>query len=190
MGPSLILLPKRARSHTKQRGFNRAWLKYFPWVLDVEGEGMLCRLCRKHARRPQKAVIGKTTWVDVPCVTMTQKSLTRHDTSLSHLDAKKLEAQLCLSKKYGGVQQTLTAVESAERKAMKAMLLLKSGPTSRRDAYMTEETRPLICSTGHHHNYITYHLGCSTVSSLIFIYNKYKLIHVSQYFAVYCGIMV
>ena len=96
MGPSLIPLPKRARSHTRQNGFNRAWLKSFPWVLDVEGESMLCRLCRKHARCPQKAVVGKTTWVDVPCVTMTQKSLTRHDTSLSHLDAKKLEAELAL----------------------------------------------------------------------------------------------
>ena len=63
MGPSLILLPKRARSHTKQSGFNRAWLKSFPWVLDVEGEGMLCRLCRKHARRPQKAVVGKTIYM-------------------------------------------------------------------------------------------------------------------------------
>ena len=142
MGPSLIPLPKRAQSHTRQSGFNRAWLKSFPWarshtrqsgfnrvwlksfpwVLDVEGEGMLCRLCRKHARRPQKAVVGKTTWVDVPCVTMTQKSLTRHDTSLSHLDAKKLEVQLCLSKKYRGVQQASTAVESAERKAMKAAM--------------------------------------------------------------------
>ena len=97
-------------------------MKYFPWLLDVEGEGTLCRLCSKHARHPQKVFVGKTTWVDVPCVTMTQKSLKRHDTSLSHLDAKKLEAQLCLSKKYWGVQQAITAVESAERKAMKAAM--------------------------------------------------------------------
>ena len=58
---------------------------------------MLCGLCRKHARRPQKSVVGKTTWVDIPCVTMTQHSLRRHDTSLSHIEAKKLELQLCLS---------------------------------------------------------------------------------------------
>ena len=83
---------------------------------------MLCGLCRKHTRRPPKAVVGKTIWVDVPCVTMTQQSLRRHDTSSSHLDAKKLEAQLCLSRRDGGLQQAFTAVESAERKAMKAAM--------------------------------------------------------------------
>ena len=98
---SLVPSPKRPRSHARQTGYNKAWVKSFPWVLEVEGEGMLCRLCRKHARRPQKAVVGKTTWVDIPCVTMTLHSLRRHDTSLSHVEAKKLELQLCLSKKDG-----------------------------------------------------------------------------------------
>ena len=37
VGLSLIPLPKRAQSHTRQSDFNRAWLKSFPWVLDVEG---------------------------------------------------------------------------------------------------------------------------------------------------------
>ena len=89
--------------------------------MEVQGEGMLFRLCRKHNRRPQKAVVGKTTWVDVPCV-MTQRSLRRHNTSLSHLEAKKLEAQLCSSRKDGGLQQAFTIVESAERNAMKAAM--------------------------------------------------------------------
>ena len=66
----------------------------FPWVLEVEGEGMLCGLFRKHTHRPPKAVVGKTIWVDVLCVTITQQSLSRHDTSSSNLDAKKLEAGL------------------------------------------------------------------------------------------------
>ena len=91
---------------------------------------MLCGLCRKHTRCPPKAVVGKTIWVDVPCVTMTQQSLRRHDTSSSHLDAKKLEAQLCLSRRDGGLQQAFTAVESAERKAMKAAM--KSGLQNRK----------------------------------------------------------
>ena len=77
--PVLYFYPNGLDLTLNRAAFNRAWLKSFPWVLDVEGEGMLCRLCRKHVRRPQKAVVGKTTWVDVPCVTMTQKSLTRHD---------------------------------------------------------------------------------------------------------------
>ena len=46
----------------------------------------------------------------------------RHDTSLSHVEAKKLELQLCFSTKDGGIQKAFTAVESAERKAMKAAM--------------------------------------------------------------------
>ena len=68
---------------------------------------------------PQKAVVGKTTWVDVSCVTMTQRS---YNTCLSHLEVKKLEAQLCSSRKDGGLQQAFTFVESAKRKAMKAAM--------------------------------------------------------------------
>ena len=109
---------KRLRSHARQSGFNKDWSSSFPWVV-VDGEGMLCR---KHNGRPQKAVVGKTTWVDVPCVTMTQNSLKRHGMSLSHSEAKKLEAQLCISARDGGLQQSFTVVESAERKAMKAAM--------------------------------------------------------------------
>ena len=83
---------------------------------------MLFHLFRKHSRRPQKAVVGKTTWVDIPCVTIMQNSLRRHDTSLSHQEAKKLEAQLCLSARDGGLRQAFTAVESAERRAMKSAM--------------------------------------------------------------------
>ena len=119
---SLEPLAKRPRSHARQSGFNNPWLTSFPWVGVVEGKGMLCKLCRKHNQRPQKAVVGKTTWVDVPCVTLTQNSLRRHDASLSHLDAKKLEAQLCSSKVDGGIEQAFAVVESAERKAMKAAM--------------------------------------------------------------------
>ena len=70
----------------------------------------------------QKAVVGKTIWVAVPCVTMTQQSLRRHDTSSSHLDAKKLKAQLCLSRRDGGLQQAFTAVENTEPTAIKAAM--------------------------------------------------------------------
>ena len=83
---------------------------------------MLCHLCRKHSRQPQKAVVGKTTWVDIPCVTIMQNSLRRHAASLSHQEAKELEAQLCLSARDGGLRQAFTAVESAERRAMKSAM--------------------------------------------------------------------
>ena len=85
-----------------------------------KGRRGFLHLCRKHSRQPQKAVVGKTTWVDIPCITIMQNSLRRHDTLLSHQEAKKLEAQLCLSAKDGGLRQAFTAVESAERRAMKS----------------------------------------------------------------------
>ena len=108
---------------------NKDWVRTFPWVEEVKGEGMLCRLCRKHNRRPKKAVVGKITWVDIPCVTITQQSLKKHDTSFSHLEAKQLETQLCLSRKDGGIEQAFCVVESAERKAMKAaMMCMYSAP--------------------------------------------------------------
>ena len=72
---SLAPQAKHLHSHARQSGFNRAWTTSFLWVLEVEGESVLCGLCRKHTRHPPKAVVGKTTWVDVPCVTMTQQSL-------------------------------------------------------------------------------------------------------------------
>ena len=98
------VLERRPWSHARQSGFNRAWTASFPWVVEVEGKGMLCRLCRKHNRRPQKAVVRKTTWIDVPCVMMTQHSLRRHDTYIPQsFGSKKLEAQLCFSRKDGGI---------------------------------------------------------------------------------------
>ena len=119
-GTSLARQAKCPHSHARQSGFNRAWATSFTWVLEVEGEGMLCGLCRKHSHHPPKVVLGKTTWVDVPCVTVTQQRLRRHVISSSRLDAKNLEAQLCLTRR--SLQQAFTAVESAERKVMKAAM--------------------------------------------------------------------
>lgn len=86
--------------------------------MDVKGKGMLCRLCRKHSRRPRKAIVGKSS-----CTTIIQHSLQRHETLLSHLEAKQLDAQLCLSGNDGGIEQAFADVESAERKAMKAAMV-------------------------------------------------------------------
>ena len=37
-----------------------------------DGTGMLCSLCRKHSRRPQKSVVGKAVWTDTPCRSITR----------------------------------------------------------------------------------------------------------------------
>lgn len=83
---------------------------------------MLCKLCRKHSRRPQNVpvgkAVGKAVWVDVQCITITQASLRRHESSNSHTEAKRLEAQLCMANEVGGIQQAFGSVQSAERKAM------------------------------------------------------------------------
>lgn len=126
IGDLYILTPKqppvkrpRPGSGHRLSGFNPAWLKSFPWVVQIQGtNGMLCSLCRKHNRRPKKAPVGKTHWVDVPCATTTRQSLRRHESSRSHTEAVALETQLCLSRTNGGIAQSFEAVQSAERKAM------------------------------------------------------------------------
>lgn len=104
---------KRLHTQARQSGFNKAWSSSFSWVVEIDGEG---RLCRKHKSSTPEGCCGEDNLVDVPCVTMTQNSLRRHNMSLSHLEAKKLEAQLCISTKDGGLQQTFTVVERPERK--------------------------------------------------------------------------
>ena len=111
------------QAHHRLSGFNPEWPKKFPWVVnEPEKKGMLCKLCIKHSRRPKKAVVGKTIWVDIPCTTLIRESLRRHECSQSHTDACVLETQLCLSRKDGGIQQSFAAIESAERKVMIAAM--------------------------------------------------------------------
>ena len=110
---------KRIRCHARLSGYNKEWQTSYPWVqVSADGEGMFCKLCRKHSRRPKKVPVGKAFWVDVPCITLQQSSLRRHEASQSHNEAKALEAQLCIARDVGGIEQALSAVESAERKAM------------------------------------------------------------------------
>ena len=110
---------KRVRCHARLSGFNKEWQTSYPWVqVSVDGQGMFCKLCRKHSRRPKKVPVGKASWVDVPCVTLQQSSLKRHEASQSHNEAKALEVQLCISRDVGGIEQAFHTVESAERKAM------------------------------------------------------------------------
>ena len=44
-------------------------------------QGMLCKLCHKHGHSPQKAIIGHTVWVDLPCKTIIRQSLVKHNKS-------------------------------------------------------------------------------------------------------------
>ena len=61
--------PPAKRSRHRLSGFNKVWLKSFPWVVQAEDtEGMLCGLCRKHSRCPKKVAVGMAIWVDLPCV--------------------------------------------------------------------------------------------------------------------------
>lgn len=83
-----------------------------------DGTGMLCSLCRKHSRRPQKSIIGKAVWTDIPCQSITRQALVKHSRSDSHTDAVKMEAALCSSRTDGGIEMAFQRVLSAERKAM------------------------------------------------------------------------
>ena len=87
-----------------------------------DGEGMFCKLCRKHSHCPKKVSVGKACWVDIPCVTLQQSSLRRHEASQSHGEAKALESQLCIARDLGGIEQAFSSVESVERKVMIAAM--------------------------------------------------------------------
>ena len=110
--------PSESSSH-KQRvtGVDSAWKQEFKWM-DISGDdGMVCTLCRKFSRRPQKSVPGKAVWVDMPCKTVRRSALVLHQDSKSHHEAVEIEISLQASKKDGGVERALDTVISAQRKA-------------------------------------------------------------------------
>ena len=94
------------------RGIDPAWKEEFDWLEVVEEDSMVCTLCRKFSRRPQKCVLRKAVWVDVPCKTVRRSSLLLHKDSNSHK-----EVTLQASKKDGGIHKALESVVSAQRKA-------------------------------------------------------------------------
>ena len=85
---------------------------------------MLCSLCCKYSRRPAKARVGRAVWVDIPCRSLTRLSLVKNAKSESHCFAVQMEADLCSSKKDGGIAMALQRVISAHRKAF--IVALKS----------------------------------------------------------------
>ena len=80
-----------APSKTRRTGIDPKWHEDFPWILHTDDrDGMLCSVCRKHARRPRKSIIGKAVWTDVPCRTITQQAMSTADcergfAALSHI---------------------------------------------------------------------------------------------------------
>ena len=82
-----------------------------------EGTGLFCDWCRKHSRRPKKVGVGKATWIDLPCTTITRQSLVRHSKSECHVTATKMEVDLASAKKCGGIERAFDQVVSAEKKA-------------------------------------------------------------------------
>ena len=55
---------------------------------------MLCKLCRKHGRRPQKTMTGYAVRVDLPCKPVIRQNLVRHNNSEAHFTAVEMEADL------------------------------------------------------------------------------------------------
>ena len=106
-------------SKTVQAGIDPAWKDDFLWMTSTEdGIGMSCSLCRKHCRHPKKSVVGKAFWTDVPCQSIALQALVKHSRSESHIDAMKMEAALCSSRKDKGIGMAFQWVISTERRAM------------------------------------------------------------------------
>ena len=68
--------PAPDSSKRRKTGIDSKWKAYFPWLQLVEDDqGMLCKLCHKHGRCPQKSIIGCAVWVDLPCKPVVRQSL-------------------------------------------------------------------------------------------------------------------
>ena len=95
-------------SSQKQRtsGMDPAWATEFTWMEICGSDGMICTLCRKFSRRPQKCMPGKAVWVDFPCKTIRRASLISHRDSKSHAEAVQMETSLQPSRKDGGIEST------------------------------------------------------------------------------------
>lgn len=102
-------------------GISTAWKTEFNW-LERTNDGMVCALCRKFSRRPQKCVPGKTTWVDIPCKTIRKSALVAHKESRSHCEAVQMEVALQASGRDGGIERALDSVVTAQRRAFIAAL--------------------------------------------------------------------
>ena len=102
----------------RKSGVDPKWKEDFPWLeLSEEGTGLFCEWCRKHSRRPKKVGVGKATWIDLPCTTITRQSLVRHGKSECHIAATKMEVNLASAKKCSGIERVFDQVVSVEKKA-------------------------------------------------------------------------
>ncbi|XP_041377598.1 zinc finger protein 862-like [Gigantopelta aegis] len=112
---------------------------------------MFCNICQKHSTRPVKAVVGKSVWVDVPCVNFVRQSLVRHVKTESHKTAVERETALSLSKKDGGIMQNFKNVVGAQKKAflgyLKNMyfLMKREIPHTTNFIPLTEHTMEMGC---------------------------------------------
>ena len=106
--------PKRRRSlgagkHRKS-GFDPKWIHEFKWLEKVEIDGrlgLLCKLCKKHAKVPRNE---RGSWCTQPCFTMRKDKLVRHVQSRMHHSAAVVEAS-------GGIRQTFHDAITQEVKA-------------------------------------------------------------------------
>ncbi len=74
--------------------FLKRWLKgRHHWLENVDGQGMLCKLCRKY----DKHSYGHDTWNKTPCTRMRLQSITTHELSAAHKDSVRLELALSQS---------------------------------------------------------------------------------------------
>ena len=116
------LLPSDATCSTAKHcksGVDPKWKEDFPWLeVSEEGTGLFCMWCRKHSRRPKKVGVGKATWIDLLCTTITRQSLVRHCKSECHITATKMEVDLASAKKRGSIEKAFDQVVSAEKEAI------------------------------------------------------------------------
>lgn len=78
---------------------------------------MLCTLCIRHQRRPQRSSVGSATWIDVPCTWLVRGALNRHQKSVTYQEAMAFESNRLAPKNLDGVREEMTSLQKTARQA-------------------------------------------------------------------------
>lgn len=80
------------------------------------GKAMLCSLCIKHQRRPNKCQIGRAVWVDIPCTTVRKSAIRTHMEGEPHKEAVVFEATAAVTS--SSIEASLVREEEVNRQAL------------------------------------------------------------------------
>ena len=104
------------QSKSRKTGIDPKWQTEFPLLLiTTEGDGMLCKHCKKYAMRPKN---GTDVWIGTPCTTLTKDSLQKHARTKMHEEAAQRATSAILASSGRGIESSIAQQASLEKKAL------------------------------------------------------------------------